>query len=306
MGWVDPGPWASTPGRGRREHPSPRAVGLGIGRAPSVVVQRELVTVLLVEEDVRLARLVAGVLQEADGEFRVEHVARLSWALTRLARPGVNLVLADPDLPDSAGAATVRMLRRAMPDIPLIIVSAADDVAVALEAVRAGADEYVVKRTFSVESVVWLVRLVLARHRRVVDGPPAGEAFDALARHLTPLADRVGLHLAAVFVGLEPAPSGEFADVDRLLGAISGALRVVLRRSDVVARLAPGELGVLLVSDGPLAGAADRLESALSRAAAVVDVVDVRIGFAGYDSGSPTTIDHLLQQARLSSHRIHA
>src|SRR5438309_573464 len=106
---------------------------------------RRSATILLVETDPRLARLVAGVLREADGEFRVEHVARLSRALTRLARPGVDLVLADPDLPDSTGATTVRILRRAMPEIPLIVVSAADDVGAALEAVRAGADEYVVK-----------------------------------------------------------------------------------------------------------------------------------------------------------------
>ena len=303
MGFGDLGPWTSSPGRGRREHPSPRAVGLGTGRTPSTGTQRELATVLLVEEDARLARLVGGVLREADGEFRVEHVAHLGRALTRLARPGVDLVLADPDLPDSAGAGTVRMLRLAMPDTPLIIMSAADDVAVALEAVRAGADEYVVKRTLSVESVVWLVRLVLARHRRVVDGPPAGKAFDALGRHLIPLADRFDVHVGVLFVGLEPAPRGEFAGIDGLLGAISGVLRETLRRGDVVARLGPSALAVLLVSDGRLAGSVDRLEDCLSRMAVGAHV---RIGFAGYDRGSPTTVDHLLQQARVASHRIHA
>ncbi|MDQ1567934.1 MAG: two-component system, cell cycle response regulator [Actinomycetota bacterium] len=298
----DPGPWTSTPGRGRREHPSPRALGLTTGRNPSPGGRRELVTILLVEEDARLARLVAGVLREADGEFRVEHVARLSRALTRLARPGVDLVLADPDLPDSAGAATVRMLRRAMPEIPLVIVSASDDVAVALEAVRAGADEYVVKRTFSVETVVWLVRLVLARHRRFVDGP-TGEAFDVVARHLIPLADRAGVHLGVLFLGLEPAPRGELPDIDRLLEAMSRALRETLRRCDVVSRLGRSDLAVLLVSEGPPSGALRRLEDALSMVAAGDHV---RIGFAGYDRSQPTTVDDLLQQARVAAHRIFA
>jgi len=261
-----------------------------------------LVTILLVETDARLARLVAGVLREADGEFRVEHVARLSRALTRLARPGVDLVLADPDLPDSTGVTTVRILRRAMPEIPLIVVSAADDVGVALEAVRAGADEYVVKSTFSVESAVWLVRFVLARHRRVVDAP-ADAGFDAVARHLVPLADRAGAQLGVLFVGLKPALGGEFADLDRLLEATSVALRDALRRCDIVSRLGSAELAVLLVSDGALSGAAARLEDALSRVAAGAHV---RIGFAGYDRQNPTTLDHLLHQARVAAHQVHA
>jgi DNA-binding response OmpR family regulator len=301
VGVGDPGPWVSSPGRGRREHPSPRVISLASGRSPSPGGQPDLVTILLVQEDAQLARLVAGVLRESGTEFRVEHVTRLSRALARLARPGVDLVLADSDLPDSSGAATVRILRRAMTDIPLIVVSASDDVAVALEAVRAGADEYVVRRTFSIESVIWLVRLVLARHHRRFDSP-AGQVLDALARHLLPLADRADLHLGALSVGLSPAPRGEFADIDRLLAATSDALREALRRCDVVSRLGPAELAVLLVSDGPLGGAAHRAEVALAGVAAGAHV---RIGFAGYDRRNPTTIDHLLHQARTAAHPVH-
>jgi CheY-like chemotaxis protein len=297
---VDPRGWASTPGRGRREHPSPRAVGLATGRSPFPGGQRELVTILLVEENARLARLVAGVLREADGAFRVEHVARLSRALTRLSRPGVDLVLASSDLPDSSGVATVRMLRLATPHVPLIIVSPADDIATALEAVRAGADEYVAKRTFSVDSVVWLVRLVLARHRRFLGGPASG-VFDVLARHLLPLADRGDVNVGVLFVGLDPAPPGTMVDVERLLRAMSGALRQALRRCDVLSGLGPRELAVLLVSDGPLTGALGRLELGLSE---VTAGAPARIGFAGYDRRTSGTVDDLLRQARLTTHRI--
>lgn len=300
MGAVDPGPWASTPGRGRREHPSPRAVGLTSGRRPSRRGRRTAVTVLLLEPDAHFARLVAGVLHDAGGEFRVEHANRLSRALTRLVRPGVDLVLADPDLPDCTGPATVRMLRRVMPEIPLIVLSSADDVAVALEAVRAGADEYVVKATFPVESVVWLARVALARHRRFVEGS-AGEGFEIMARHLVPLADRTGVHLGVLFIGVEPSPRGDFEVVDATLKALTGALREAVRRCDVVARLGPGELAVLLVSDGPLAGAVVRLADALSPMTAAGGV---RLGFAGYDPSHPATTGDLLQQASAAAHRV--
>jgi hypothetical protein len=35
-------------------------------------------------------------------------------------------------------------------------------------------------------------------------------------------------------------------------------------------------------------------------------VGDVRIGFAGYDRRNPTTLDHLLHQARVAAHQVHA
>jgi DNA-binding response OmpR family regulator len=301
MAVIDPGPCASSPGRGRREHPSPRAIGLVSGRGSSPAGRVDVTTVLLVEKDAAFARLVAGVLREAGG-FKVEHVSRLSRALTRLARPGVDLVLVDPALPDSGGATTVRILRRAMTTIPLIVVSSADDVAVALEAVRAGADEYVVKNTFSVESVVWLVQLVLARHHRLVDRPP-GQAFDTLAGHLIPLAQRADVHLGVLFVGLKAESRGSVAAAERFEDAMGDLLRGALRRCDVVARLGPGELAALLVSDGPLPGAVRRLESALFSGAADVQV---RIGFAGYDRGAPATVGGLLQQARVAAHPVFA
>jgi GGDEF domain-containing protein len=110
------------------------------------------------------------------------------------------------------------------------------------------------------------------------------------------------VHLGTLFVGLLTAPRGEFADIDRLLEATAVVLREALRRCDVVSRLGPAELAVLLVSHGPLAGGVRRAEDALS---AVAAGAHVRIGFAGYDRRNPTTIDHLLHQARTAAHPVH-
>jgi glutamate dehydrogenase (NAD(P)+) len=154
------------PGRGRKEHPSPRV----INRATELEARRSTpgdgLRVLIVEDDTLFANLVKSILEEVG--FDVEHVTRLSSALARLARDAFDLVITDLNLSGSRGTDTVRSLRRAAPGVPVIVLSGIDDVDVAIGAIREGAEEYAVKSRFSVESLEWLVRLVLERHRVAV------------------------------------------------------------------------------------------------------------------------------------------
>jgi CheY-like chemotaxis protein len=267
--------------------------------------------VLLVEDDPLFANLVVSILQEASPEFQVEFVPRLSTALARIARDHIGLILADLQLPDSSGPMTVRFLRGAAPAVPIIVLSGIDDVDIALEAVREGADEYVVKGRFSVESLVWLVRLVLERHRRFESDPvgPAGEdgtvnlfaslpALQVIGRHLVRVADRTGLHLGVVYLGVDAAPRGPWADWDRLVAWVCDAMRRTLRRCDLISRLGRGELAVLLVSEGPLSGAIERLKVTITEGGAGTHV---RIGFSAYEPEQVGTLDELLDSARRSA-----
>jgi CheY-like chemotaxis protein len=272
--------------------------------------------VLLVEDDPLFADLVVSILQEASADFEVEFVPRLSSALARLARERIDLVLADLELPDSSGSATVRFLRAADPAVPIVVLSGIDDVDVALEAVREGADEYVVKGRFSVESLVWLVRLVIERHRQFIADPvgPGRDgdivnifaslpALQVIGRHLIRVADRTSLHLGVVYIGVEAAPRGPWADWDRLLVWVCDVMRRTLRRCDLISRLGRGEFAVLLVSEGMVAGGAERLKRAISDAGAAAHV---RIGVSTYEPEQLATLDELLDSARRSAQPVFA
>ena len=300
-----------SPGRGRRETASPRVIDLASGTAVPEDGGSSPVRVLLVEDDPLFANLVVSILQEASPEFQVEFVPRLSTGLARIARDHISLILADLQLPDSSGPMTVRFLRGAAPAVPIIVLSGIDDVDVALEAVREGADEYVVKGRFSVESLVWLVRLVLERYRRFVSDPGGvgGEgdavnlfaslpALQVIGRHLLRVADRTDLHLGVVYLGIDAAPRGPWADWDRLVVWVCDVMRRTLRRCDLISRLGRGELAVLLVSAGPLAGAIDRLKRAIAEGGAGTHV---RIGFSAYEPEQVATLDELLDSARRSA-----
>jgi DNA-binding response OmpR family regulator len=304
-----------SPGRRRRETATPRVIDLASEPdGPENDERNSAVRVLLVEDDPLFANLVVSILHEASADFAVDFVPRLSTALARIARDHISLILADLQLPDSSGPITVRFLRGAAPAVPIIVLSGVDDVDVALEAVREGADEYVVKGRFSVESLVWLIRLVLERHRRFISDPigPGGDAdavdifaslpaLQVIGRHLVRVSDRTGLHLGVVYLRIDAASRGPWADWDRLVTWVCDVMRHTLRRCDLISRLARGELAVLLVSEGPLIRAVDRLKQAITDGGAGAQV---RIGFVTYEPEQVATLDELLAAARRNAHPV--
>ena len=136
------------------------------GAAPSH--DRERLLLLLLEDDPRLAELVRHVLAASAPEFDVQHVGRLSAALARLVRQPFSLILTDLNLPDSDGPATVRHLQRAAPGVPLVVLSGNGDLDVALECIREGADEFLVKGTPGFQALGRLLRLALERRHRTM------------------------------------------------------------------------------------------------------------------------------------------
>ncbi|MBI3445191.1 MAG: response regulator [Magnetospirillum sp.] len=106
------------------------------------------IRVLLLEDDLADAKLVGQMLRRVKTTpFEVTVVGRLAQALERLSAPAeeYDVVLADLGLPDSAGIATLDALTKAAPRLPVVVLTGNDDDAVALEALKRGAQDYLVK-----------------------------------------------------------------------------------------------------------------------------------------------------------------
>lgn len=106
--------------------------------------------ILLVEDSQTESRLIRDLLDRAtllgqDLALTVEEVDCLAAALERLSAGGVDLVLLDLVLPDSQGLDTFLPIYTAAPEVPIIILSGLDSGELALEAVRQGAQDYLVK-----------------------------------------------------------------------------------------------------------------------------------------------------------------
>jgi signal transduction histidine kinase len=115
---------------------------------------------LLVEDNPGDAGLVRVALEESSGngwEFDLLRVERLSDALEAVKHGTFDLVLLDLSLPDAHGVDTVVRMRNAAPMLPIVIMTGLDDQGVAIEAMRKGAQDYLVKG--QVDSA-WLSRAV--------------------------------------------------------------------------------------------------------------------------------------------------
>jgi len=130
----------------------------------------EILHILVVEDNPADADFIREMLPPSGPlQFRVEPVARLSKALARLERRGIDLVLLDLGLPDSQGLETFYALRKAAPGIPVIVLSGNDDQELAIAAVRDGAQDYLVKGRIDGDLLVRAARYALERERLILE-----------------------------------------------------------------------------------------------------------------------------------------
>ncbi len=123
-------------------------------------------TVLVVEDNPGDAHLVSLYLREETRvPFHVLQASRLSEALVCLAVTPVDVVLLDLSLPDSFGLDTLARLRDAHPAIPVVVLTGTNDEALALDALRQGAQDYLVKGEGGSDLVRRAVRYAIERSR---------------------------------------------------------------------------------------------------------------------------------------------
>ncbi|MFH1176131.1 MAG: diguanylate cyclase [Acidobacteriota bacterium] len=242
------------------------------------------IRILLIEDDPLDAAALREVLYEAEtAPLDITRVERLDEALEVLERPPFDIILLDLGLPDSAGLATLERTHNEAPATPIVIVSGHDDEALAVQAVKEGAQDYLVKGQITPALLLRSLRYAIERNR-------LQESLRSLALvdELTGLYNRRGLlrlggqHLALA----RRARKGAlilFADLDGLknindtwghavgdaaLVEAAEVLRDTFRGSDVIARLGGDEFAVLAlrVERGAAEVIGSRLERKLERA----------------------------------------
>ncbi len=103
------------------------------------------IRVLLVEDDDAYAALVRAQLSHATTAIGLERVTNLTEAIAFLDREKFDAVLLDLGLPDSFGLETFDRLNAAAGTVPIVVLTAHDDDAAAMQAVQRGAQDYLVK-----------------------------------------------------------------------------------------------------------------------------------------------------------------
>ena len=135
----------------------------------------EGIKILLVEDNPGDARLFLDLVRSASsGADRpsVQHAARLAHALEMLSGGQFDVVLLDLSLPDERGLPTVTRLHAHAPNVPIVVLTGLDDEALAVKALRAGAQDYLVKGRVDGDLLLRSLRYATER----------GRALEALER----------------------------------------------------------------------------------------------------------------------------
>ena len=125
-------------------------------------------TILLIDDEPQISRVLRASLSSKGA--RVLDVASGEEAIELLRRETVDLILLDLNMPGMGGLATCRAIRNAW-DVPIIVVSVRESDQDKVEALDAGADDYVSK-PFSFDELMARMRAALRRSGFATDTTP--------------------------------------------------------------------------------------------------------------------------------------
>lgn len=135
--------------------------------------------ILLVEDNLAEARLLQELLKGAIlKQFALTHVKRLREALEKLKENQFDVILLDLTLPDSEGLASLDSLIASASSLPIVVLTNTNDNELAIEAVRHGAQDYLVKRHVNQDSLVRSLRYAIERKQASEALREANEALE--------------------------------------------------------------------------------------------------------------------------------
>jgi diguanylate cyclase (GGDEF)-like protein len=277
------------------------------------------IKVLLVESDREFLDVLRGRLDEVRSGtgIELEWAGSVSEALARLNQGGIDLTLLDLDLPDSRGMVTFERTYAFAPDVPIILLTAEDNEALAVSTVQGGAQDYLVRSELGGGLLARSVRHAIERHRLLsalrslsliddLTGLYNRRGFADLGDWYLKLARRTGRGVTMVFLDLDRFKTindslGHHVG-DRALLKVADILRATFRRSDIIGRLGGDEFAVLALeasgesSELLLERLRERFRE-FNQASREAYQLSVSIGMSRHDGDMRLRLEDLLSEA---------
>ena len=280
--------------------------------------------ILLVEDDPADARLIREFLNEERSiRFELMHAPRLEDAVRALSEQRFDAILLDLGLPDACGLEALVPINTLAPDVPVVVLTGNQDQDAAVRAVKAGAQDYLVKGESDARLLARSIRYAverkqherhirhLADHDSLTQLPHSRLLRDRL-RQAVALSRRHKRMAALLFVDLD-----HFKQVNDTLGHAAGDAVLVqaarrllrcVRETDTVARIGGDEFALVAADITDVALVARLAEKAIStlqtpmRARGHAVRIDASVGVSLFpqDGNDPDT---LLRKADLAMYR---
>jgi sigma-B regulation protein RsbU (phosphoserine phosphatase) len=148
-------------------------------------MSQDRLKVLLIEHDAGFTRTVRDMIGQArELDADLHSAPDLKVGLSALTRDNFDVVVLDVSIPDGAGLANVSLIKAEAPKLPIIVAGNLDDERVALEAVHAGAQDYLVKSQITPGWLERSIRYAIERHRMDMALLNAEEKYHSVFDHL--------------------------------------------------------------------------------------------------------------------------
>lgn len=121
--------------------------------------------ILVIDDELALRQTMARILQRAGLE--VTTAGGGQEALTYLSQQAVDLVYLDIRMPDMNGLEALKTIHARFPDLPVVLFTAQPDISSAVEALREGALDYLMK-PLQPEALLERTRSILARREKEI------------------------------------------------------------------------------------------------------------------------------------------
>jgi len=125
-------------------------------------MDKEKARVLIVDDEIYIQEILQATLEEAG--YQCVRVGTADEALTALAERRFDIAFTDIRMPGKPGTELLSEIRRHYPDVVIIMVTALDSAGVALDTIRAGAYDYIVK-PFNLDQVLIAADRALEKRR---------------------------------------------------------------------------------------------------------------------------------------------
>ncbi len=223
---------------------------------------QKITNILLVEDNPGDARLVEIMLnQTSNSGFRLTCSNSMAEAITEISNHGYDAALLDMSLPDGEGIENITRLKSRAPSMPIVVMTGRKDEEFAISAVKAGAQDYLVKgqidelqlsRTlhYSIERKNLQEQIThLANHDQLTGLANRG-LFRMRLEHAISCAGRRDESVAVLYIDLDHFKSINdslgHAIGDKLLSLVSSRFLETVREIDTVARLGGDEFAIIL------------------------------------------------------------
>jgi DNA-binding response OmpR family regulator len=144
--------------------------------------------ILIIDDEAALRQTLTRILQRTG--LQLTSAASGQEGLNYIARQSFDLVYLDIRMPDMNGMEVLKIIHASHPELPVVLFTAQPDLSSALEALRQGATDYLLK-PLKPNDIVERTRAILARRRMELRKQEIQEQIEALQAELHSLATDV-------------------------------------------------------------------------------------------------------------------